>query len=104
MPNVCEGSYGSTREIGGGEKVSLEIVDSFHYLGNVISCRGGVELAVRDRISCAWSKWKELVSLLLNHSIPLEERVKVYCAWCEACIAVCCGNLGTNGRTGRTAS
>ena len=30
----------------------LEIVDSFHYLGDVISCGGGVELAVRDRISC----------------------------------------------------
>ena len=23
---------------------------------------------------------------------------------CEACIAVCCGNLSTNGKTGSTAS
>ena len=61
-------------------KDSLEIVDSFHYLGNVISCGGGVELAVRDRISGAWSKWRELASLLVNHSIPLEERAKVYYA------------------------
>ena len=30
---------------------SLEIVDSFHYLGDVISCGGGVESVVRDRIS-----------------------------------------------------
>ena len=45
----------------------------------MISCGGGVESAVRDRISCAWSKWRELVSLLLNHSISLEEREKVYC-------------------------
>mgnify|MGYP001792562561 FL=1 len=52
---------------------SLEIVDSFCYLGDVISCRGGVESAVRDRISCAWSKWRELASLLVNHSILLEE-------------------------------
>ena len=59
---------------------SLEIVDSFRYLGDVISCGGGVELAVRDRISCAWSKWKEMVSLLVNHNIPLAERPKVYCA------------------------
>ena len=59
---------------------SLEIVDSFRYLGDVISCGGGVESAVRDRISCAWSKWRELASLLVNHSIPLEERAKVYCA------------------------
>ena len=38
-------------------------------------------MAVRDRISCAWSKWRELASLLVNHSIPLEERTKVYCAY-----------------------
>ena len=46
---------------------SLVIVDSFHYLGNVISCGGGVELAVRDRISSVWSKWRKLESLLVNH-------------------------------------
>ena len=32
---------------------SLEIVDSFRYLGDVISCGGGVESAVRARISGA---------------------------------------------------
>ena len=37
-------------------------------------------MAVRDRISGAWSKWRELASLLVSHSISLEERVKVYCA------------------------
>ena len=49
------------------EEDSLEIVDSFCFLGDVISCRREVESAVRDRISCAWSKWRELVSLLVNH-------------------------------------
>ena len=60
---------------------SLEIVYSFCYLSDVISCGGGVELAVRDRISCAWSKWRELVSLLVNHRIPLEKRAKAHCAY-----------------------
>ena len=59
---------------------SLEIVDSFRYLYDVISCEWGVELALRDKISCAWSKWRELVSSLINHSISLEKRAKVYCA------------------------
>ena len=59
---------------------SLEIVDSFRYLGDVISCGEGVELAVRDRISCAWREWREFASLLVNRSIPLDERAKVYCA------------------------
>ena len=58
------------------EEDSLEIMDSFCYLGDVISCRGEIESAVRDRISCAWStcKWRELASLLVNHSIPQEQR------------------------------
>ena len=59
---------------------SLGIVDRFCYLSDVISCRGGDDSAVRDRISGAWSKWRELARLLVNHSIPLEERAKVYCA------------------------
>ena len=57
----------------------LGIVDSFRYFGDVISCGGWVESAFRDSISCAWSKWRELASMLVNHSIPLEERAKVYC-------------------------
>ena len=57
------------------------VVNSFCYLGDVISCEGGVELPVRDRISDVWSKWRELqASLLVKHSLPLEERAKVYCA------------------------
>ena len=36
---------------------SLEIVNCFCYLGDVISCGEGVESAVRKRISCALSKW-----------------------------------------------
>ena len=61
---------------------SLELVNSFRYLGDVISCGEGIELVVRDRISCACSKWRELTSLLVNHTVafPLEERAKAYCA------------------------
>ena len=60
---------------------SLDIVQSalICYLGDVISCGDGVESSVRNRIFRAWSKWRELASLLVNHSIPLEERAKVYC-------------------------
>ena len=37
-------------------------------------------MALRDGMSCAWSKRKVLASLLVNHSIPLEETAEVYCA------------------------
>ena len=35
---------------------NLEIVDSFRYLGDVISCGGGVGSEVRDKLYCGWSK------------------------------------------------
>ena len=84
---------------------SQKIVDSFRYLGDVTTYGGGVEMTVRDRVSCAWSKWRKLASLLVNHSIPLVRgKNKGLLCVCEACIAVCCRNLGSNRKTGRTAS
>ena len=83
MSDVCKRSCGSATEIGGGRRYgSLEIVGSFSYLGDVMSCGGGAELPVRGRISCAWSKCRELASLLaiVNHSISLKEKAKVYYA------------------------
>lgn len=37
-------------------KDNLEIVDSFSYLGDMITYEGRVESAARDRKSSAWSK------------------------------------------------
>ena len=84
MFNLCDGRCGSATEVGVGED-SLDIVHSFHYFGDVISCCGGLESAGRDRISCAWSKWRKLVSLQVNHSIPLEEGANVYSV-CVLCV------------------
>ena len=74
---------------------NLETVDSFCYLGDGVSHGEQVEFAVRDRISCAWSKWRELASLQVNHGITLEEEAKVYCVCVRSVIAVRCRNLGT---------
>ena len=60
----------------------LEQVDHFCYLGDTLDCEGGVERAVRTRIASAWGKWREIAGLLLNKSIPLQNRAKVY----DACI------------------
>ena len=86
---MCEGNCGSATE-----KLVWK---------SLISCEGVLVSALRDRISCAWSKWWELVSLLVNHSIPLKKKAKIYYV-CDACIAVCCRNLDTNGMTGRIVS
>ena len=61
---------------------TIEEVTEFTYLGDVISCRGGAETAVRHRIAIAWHKWRELCSLLSNRGIPLKHRARVY----NACI------------------
>ena len=67
---------------------------------DVISCGERAESAERNRIYCAWSKWRELASLLVNHSIPPEEREKVYCSF-EACIAVSYRNWALTERLER---
>ena len=68
MSNMCEGIVAVPQRLEVG-KDSLEIVDSFCYLGDLISCGVGLGLAVRDRIYRAWSKWRELVSLLVNYTV-----------------------------------
>ena len=57
-------------------------VKQFCYHGDVLACGGGSERAIRARLEAAWGKWKKIVSLLVNRSIPLHHCRKVY----EACI------------------
>ena len=66
---------------------SLEIVDSFRYFYDVISCGEGGESAARNRISCACSKWRELTSFLVDNSFPVEKWKKE--RWLTVCVCVC---------------
>ena len=64
-------------------------MDSFRYLGDVISCVGGVKSAVRDRISCAWCTEMEGIGELASkpkHSTG--GKSKGLLCMCETCIAV----------------
>ena len=64
------------------EGQEIELVNSFCYLGDMLSCDGGCVAAVRTRVACAWSKWRELAGLLNMREIPLLSRAAVY----DACI------------------
>ena len=76
----------------------IEEVDEFCYLGNVLDCEAGVEKAVRARVAAAWTKWREMASLLINRSIPLKVRASVY----ESCVrSVMLYGAETWGMTGR---
>ena len=43
-----------------GNNQSLECVDKFCYLGDMIAAGGGAEEASRARVRCAWAKFREL--------------------------------------------
>ena len=68
-----------TIEVDGG---IIEEVKQFCYLGDMLDSEGGVERAIRTRVATTWMKWREIAGLLINKSIPLKNRGRVF----EACI------------------
>ena len=58
----------------------VEKVKEFCYLGDLLDPEGGVERAVRMRVSAAWYKWRDISSPLINKSVPLKNRARVYYA------------------------
>ena len=58
----------------------VEVVDSFCYLGDVMSCEGGVERSIKARTAAAWRKWKDIAGLLTNRHVPLKSRGSIYCS------------------------
>ena len=59
---------------------SLEVVDSFCYLGDNLSAAGGCDLAVTTRVRTAWKKFRELLPLLCTRHLTLKTRGRVYSA------------------------
>ncbi len=59
----------------------LDEIQQFCYLGDVLDCEAGVARAVRVRVAAAWRRWREVASLLVNHSIGLRSK-SIY----EACV------------------
>ena len=57
---------------------SIEVVDRFSYLGDVISAEGGAQEAVTSRIRSAWKKFKEVSNVICGRSISLKVRGTLY--------------------------
>ena len=55
---------------------TIEKVNQFYYLGDVLEGSGGAERAVESRVAAALCKWRDLSSLLCNKSMPLEYRLR----------------------------
>ena len=62
-----------------GSAGKLEVVDSFCYLGDMLSAGGGCELACRTRAKYAWRKFMELLPLLARRGVSLKIEGKIYC-------------------------
>ena len=56
----------------------LELVDTFCYLGDMLSVDGDVDAAVEARIRIGWNKFRQLVPLLINKNVSLIMRGRLY--------------------------
>ncbi|MBJ5603900.1 hypothetical protein JGG68_23865, partial [Salmonella enterica subsp. enterica serovar Albany] len=63
-------------DIGNGD--SLEKVERFCYLGDMVSADGGPDSAVTARVRSAWKKFKELAPILTSNGASLRLKGKIY--------------------------
>jgi len=61
-----------------GDGASLELVDMFCYVGDMLSVDGDADAAVEARVCNGWNKFRQLVPLLTNQDISLLMRRKLY--------------------------
>ena len=59
------------------EMVNLPTVQSFKYLGSTID-RGGASKDVDNRVTKAWSKWRELSGVICDKKIPKKLKIVIY--------------------------
>ena len=63
-------------DIGGG--TSLELVDNFCYVGDMLSIDGNADAAAEARVRKGWNKFRQLVPLLTNKDVSIRMREKLY--------------------------
>ena len=68
-----------------GDGSSVETVDEFRYLGEVLSVDGEADAAVTARIHSCWFKYRSLASFLTAKDVSLWFQGKV----CDACVLSC---------------
>ena len=57
---------------------SLECVNRFCYLGNMLGAAGGCGEASRTKVQGAWGQFKEFAELLTRRGVPLKQMGRVY--------------------------
>jgi len=65
---------------------SLESVDMFCYLGDMLSVDDNADAAVEARVCNGWNKFRHLVRLLTNKDVSLLMRRKLYTCCMLSCV------------------
>ena len=60
------------------ETVNLPTVQSFKYVGSTIDRGGGASKDVDNRVTKAWSKWRELSGVICDKKIPTKLKLLIY--------------------------
>ena len=74
-PMCVKGGHSSAvedKEVLLGEAGSLECVDKFCCLGDMLGCGGGVDDAVKTRVKCACGKFRKLEPILTQRVLEDE--------------------------------
>jgi len=69
-----------------GVNASLELVDKFCYLVDMLSVDGDADVAIETRIRIGWNKFRHLVPLLTNKDISLIVRGRLYSSCVQSCM------------------
>ena len=56
----------------------MKKVDSFKYLGSVVSANGNCEDEVRKRIQSGWASWRKISSVLCDRKLSARTKGKMY--------------------------
>ena len=70
-----------------GSGVSLEKVDKFCYLGDMLDADGGCDSAVTKRVRSAWKKFHEYLPILTGKGFLLKLKGKVYTTCVRSCLS-----------------
>ena len=76
-PGVCPVDGRPIEEVQVGDS-TLEAVDRFCYLGDMLSAGGGCEAAAIARCRCAWGKFRENLPLLTARALPFKIRGRLF--------------------------
>ena len=84
----------------------IEDEEEFCYLGDMLDCKGGTELAVRHRFSVAWCVGRDICTLFTNRTIPLKYCGSVYdaCVFCKNQHELYSDIMGSHSKRGTDAT